>query len=145
MTSLKISRIWFATPFSVNLDNVGLLSLWNFQNLFAGIVSAHLRRHPRFKLPYRFTLCRKLDVGVDGVDVFTARMPHQRLADFLHDASFHEPRVECVTEVMKPAITDASTADGSDPSGLDDADRFTLKREEQTLLLAFGKKKIVDA
>src|SRR5579864_3903132 len=145
MTSLKISRIWFATPLSVNLDNVGLLSLWNFQNLFTGIVAAHLRRHPRFKLSDRFTLCRKLDVRVDGVDVFSARMPHQCFANFLHDACFHEPCVKRVAEVMEPAIADARTTDSSLPSGLDDADRFTLKRKEQTLLLAFGKKKIVNA
>src|ERR1700722_11978862 len=144
MTSLKVSDIWFATPLSVNLDNVGLLSLWNFQNLFAGTI-AQLGRHPCFKLPDRFTLCRKLDVGVDGVDVFSARMPHQCFANFLHDACFHEPRVECVAEVMEPAIPDARTTDSCLPSGLDDADRFALKREKQTLLLAFGKKKIVYA
>src|SRR4249920_2227062 len=112
MTSLKISRIWFATPLSVNLDNVGLLSLWNFQNLFAGTI-AQLGRHPCFKLPDRFTLCRKLDMGVDGIDVFTARMPHQCLADFLHDARFHEPRVKRVAEVMEPAIANSCAADGS--------------------------------
>jgi hypothetical protein len=50
-----------------------------------------------------------------------------------------------MAEIMEPAIADARAADGSLPSGLDDADRFALEREEQTLLLAVGKKKIVDA
>lgn len=84
-------------------------------------------------------------MGIDGVDVFTARMAHERFADFLHDACFHKPRVERVTEVMETVVADARAADGSLPSGLDDADRLTLEGEEQALLLAFGLKEIVDA
>ena len=45
---------------------------------------------------------------------------------------------------MKTEISDSRAADGSLPSGLDDADGFALEGEEQALLLAHGEKEIVD-
>jgi hypothetical protein len=82
-------------------------------------------------------------VGVNGVDVFTAGMAHQRLADFLHDPGFHEPRIERVAEIMKAAVADARAANGSFPSGLDYADGLAFEREKQALLLAFSEKELI--
>ena len=84
-------------------------------------------------------------MGVNGVDVFTAGMAHQRLADFLHDPCFHEPRIECVAKIMKAAVADARATSGSLPSGLDYADGLAFEREEQALLLAFSEKELVYA
>ena len=83
-------------------------------------------------------------MGVNGVDVFTAGMAHQRLADLLHDPCFHEPRIERVAEIMKAAVADARAANGSLPSGLDYADGLAFESEEQALLLAFSEKELVD-
>src|SRR4029077_4986858 len=72
-------------------------------------------------------------------------MAHQRLADFLHNSRFHEPRIERVAEMMKAAIADACAANCSFPSGLDYADGFAHEGEEQALLLAFSEKELVYA
>src|ERR1700682_5967523 len=74
--------------------------------------------HPLFELPNCFALCWKLHVRVNGVDVFTARMAHERFADFLHDSRFHEPRIECVAEVVEAVVTDTGAPNGVPPSSL---------------------------
>ena len=84
-------------------------------------------RHPGFEFPDRFALCRQLDVGVYGVDVFTARMAHERLADFLHDSGFHQPRVKRVPEVMEAERPDSRAAYGGLPCGLNEVDRPALE------------------
>lgn len=86
---------------------------------------------PRFELPDRFSLHRKLDVGVDGVGVFTARMAHQCLADFLQYPCLHEPRVERVSKIMEAVVADARAANGGLPGGFHDADGLIFEREEQ--------------
>ena len=88
---------------------------------------------PHFELPDGFALHRKLDVGINGVGVFTARMAHQCLADFLHDSGLHEPRVEGVPKIMETVVADASAADGRPPSGFDNADRLIFEGEDQSL------------
>lgn len=95
--------------------------------------------HPGFELPDRFALHRQLDVGVNGVHIFAARMTHERLADVLHDARFHEPRIERVAEVMEAVVADARAADRGLPRGFDLLNRVVVKRENQPRSLPVGK------
>ena len=87
-------------------------------------------RDPFLKFPNGVALHWKLDVGVDGVGLFTAGVAHQRLADFLHHSCLHEPRVECMAKIMEAVVRDARATDGSLPGGFHDADGLPFEREE---------------
>ena len=93
---------------------------------------------PRFELPDRFALRRKLDVGIGRVDVFSTRMAHKRLANIRDDSGFHEPRVERMAEIMEAEIADARTADGGLPCGLWRPHRLAAVEEDQAL--RFGER-----
>jgi len=51
---------------------------------------------PRFEHLDRAALGGQLNVGIDGVDLATAGMPHQGFADFLHDSRFHQAGIKGV-------------------------------------------------
>jgi hypothetical protein len=91
---------------------------------------------PRFEFPDRFALHRQLDVGINGVHVFAARMAHQRLADLLHDACFHEPRVERVSEFMEAEMPRERPFDESVPGRLVITHGVAAIGEDDTFLLA---------
>lgn len=50
-------------------------------------------------------------------------MPHERHANFLQDAGFHQARVERVAEIMKTDVADFSVLERRLPRALNDADR----------------------
>ena len=52
--------------------------------------------HPLFEFPDRFALCRQLDVGVGCVHFAAGGVAHERHADLLQDAGFHQAGVERV-------------------------------------------------
>jgi hypothetical protein len=79
-------------------------------------------------------------VGVDRVHVLSARMPHERFADFLHNSRFHESCVKGVPEIMEPVVADARSADGGFPRGLHRADRALVEREDDSCVLPEGEK-----
>src|SRR5258708_23167441 len=60
--------------------------------------------YPCLKHPDSFTLCRKLNVGVDRVDFRARRMAHQRHADFLQDTGLHKAGVEGMPKVMEAQV-----------------------------------------
>lgn len=69
-------------------------------------------------------------------------MTHEGLADFLHDAGFHEPGVERVPKVMETDVADARAADGGLPCGLDCPHGMTFEGEDQAFRLWAKSEKI---
>ncbi len=81
-------------------------------------------------------------MGVDGIYVLATRMAHEGLPHFLHDARFHEARVEGVAEVVKAEVAESGAANGRLPGGLDPLDRSAFEGEDQPFrLLGFFKER----
>ena len=99
---------------------------------------------PFFELSYRFALHGKLDVGVRGVDSRSCGMTHERHANFLQDAGFHQASVESVAEIMKPDVADSSVFERRFPRAFDDADRLALVRDDESFGLAALEQKLME-
>ena len=93
-----------------------------------------LLRNPFLKFSDGFTLHRKLDVGVDGIEFFAARMAYDCFADFLLDPGLHHSRIARVAEILGPVIADTRAAYSSLPSGFDNADGHLFEHEEKPRL-----------
>jgi len=59
-------------------------------------------------------------------------MTHERHANFLQDAGFHQPGIERVTKVMKTDVTERSIFQRRLPGALDDPDWSAAKVDYQT-------------
>jgi hypothetical protein len=90
---------------------------------------------PGFELPDGFTLHRQLDVGIEGIHFVARGVAHKSLPHVLHDAGFHEARVERVAEIVKAGIADARSTDGCPPGGLDLVDRTAFEGKNQPFRL----------
>src|SRR5258707_960161 len=64
-------------------------------------------------------------------------MAYQALSDFLHDAAFHQARVERVAKIVKAEVSNSRSADRPLPRRLDAVDGTPLERAEQSRLLVF--------
>ena len=69
--------------------------------------------NPHFEFPDRISLRRQLDVRVHRMNVLPVGMPHERFADFLHYARFHQPAIEGVPQIMERDEWPLTTASGS--------------------------------
>ena len=66
-------------------------------------------------------------------------MAHERLADFLHDSCFHEPRVEGVAEVVETDVAEFRVFERGLPRTLHDADWLVFVADDQACGLAVLK------
>src|SRR5258706_480449 len=73
---------------------------------------------PSLKSSDGLPLDRQFYVRIDRVHVLAAGMAHEGLSDFLHDAGFHQARVEGVSEVMEAEMAIESVGHGRSPSSL---------------------------
>jgi hypothetical protein len=106
-----------------------------FVSVIRRFLALGLDRDPRFELPDGLALRRQFDVGIYGVYVLARGMPHEGFPHVGHDASFHEPRVEGVTQIMKAEKANPGPAYGCLPCGFDSVQRTALKRENQSVAL----------
>ena len=63
-------------------------------------------------------------------------MAHQRHADFLQDAGFHQTRVKGVAEIVKTDVADSGILQGRLPGALYDADGAIVISNDEALGLA---------
>ena len=75
----------------------------------------------------------------------SARMSHERLADFLNDARFHEPGIKRVPQVMKADVPQLCSLQRFSPCGFDRADVAAAKRENEARGLPSCEKQIEHA
>ena len=99
--------------------------------------------HPRFEFPDRFAFHRQLHMGVNRVHIRASGMPHERHANFLQDAGFHQPSVKGVAEIVKADVADLGAPERRFPRGLHDADGRTPEVENNAFRSALSKQKIV--
>lgn len=74
--------------------------------------------------------------------VFAARMPHESLANFLHDSGLHEAGIERVPEIVESVIPDLGPLDSVLPSGFDPVKRSAVEGEDVPFVLAVRQEKI---
>src|SRR6266851_4173095 len=70
-------------------------------------------------------------------------MTHERHADFLHDAGFHEPGAETVSEIVKADMPDTSPPQSAPPRRFDDSNRTALVGEDNSGFLSGASKQVV--
>ena len=107
-----------------------------------GLLAFTLDSDPRFELPDGFALRRELDVGIDGVYVFTRGMTHEGFPHVRHDASFHEPGVEGMAKIVETEGANLGTADGCLPGSFDFVQRTAFKGENQSVGLGLSREQI---
>jgi hypothetical protein len=90
---------------------------------------------PGFELVNGGAFGWQFDVGVDRLRIVAERMAHEGHADFPQDASFEQPGVEGVPQVVETAAADARPAEGGSPGSLDRADGLALEGEDQAFVL----------
>jgi len=66
-------------------------------------------------------------------------MAHERHADFLHDAGFHEAGVERVAEIVEPHVADSGICECRLPGALHDPNRTAAKVDDKAVGLALLK------
>src|SRR3989442_10595123 len=88
---------------------------FSFTLRFTSFLKFDLLGTPSFQHLNGAPLGRQLDVGVDRVDIFTAGMAHEGLADFLHNACFHEASVIGVPQIVEPVSVDTRSANSGEP------------------------------
>src|SRR2546430_16272636 len=84
-------------------------------------------------------------MGVDRLDVFTARMTHQSFADFLHDPGLHQAGVERVAQVMEAEVANLGPAQRGLPRSLDLVDRVAPEGEGQAFVLPVLSEKLKES
>ena len=94
---------------------------------------------PLLEFPDGFALRRKLDVGVQGVNLRAGGVAHERHADFLQDAGLHQARVEGVAEIVETDVADSRILQRGFPRSFHDADRTAVKVDQESLGLATFK------
>ena len=72
-------------------------------------------------------------------------MTHERHADLLHDAGFHEAGVKRVAEIMETHVADSGIFQCCLPGALHDANRTAAKVDHQAVGFALLKQKLVQA
>ena len=60
-------------------------------------------------------------------------MPHERHADFLQDAGFHQASVEGVAEIVKTDVAETGVFQRRLPRALHDADRLPFEVDHQSV------------
>jgi hypothetical protein len=83
-----------------------------------------------------FTLHRQLDVGVGRMHPRTCGVAHERHADFLHDAGFHQTGIKRVAEIVETHVADPGILQRRLPGALDDPDWLPSEADDEALLLA---------
>jgi len=95
--------------------------------------------HPLLELSDGFALHGKLDVGVGRVNFRAWGMTHERHADFLQDAGFHQARIERVAEVVETDGAEIRVFERGLPRTLHDADWLAFVADDQSCGLAVLK------
>ena len=78
-------------------------------------------------------------MGVNRIDFFAARMPHEGFADLLHDAGFHEAGVERMAEIVKSHVADSGVFQRRFPGALHYANRTAAEIDHEAVGLAVLK------
>ena len=76
---------------------------------------------PLLELAYGIALHGKLDMRVSRLHLRTGGMSHERHANFLHDAGFHQPGIERMAEIVETYVADSGILKRGFPRAFDDA------------------------
>lgn len=93
---------------------------------------------PELQLSNCFSLGWQLYMRVASVDLATARVTEDRLADVLNDSGFHHSAVSRMTKIVEPQVIGQGIANCPEPGGFVAANRCTVKLEDMPFLFANG-------
>lgn len=65
-------------------------------------------------------------------------MTHQSFANFLHNSSFHQPRVERVPQIVKAQGSDVRSSQRAFPSGFESMNGTIVKGKDDPFLFLAG-------